>query len=222
MLRCSHVLCTVDDLGEAVQDFTDLGFAVQWGSDPRVAHNALIWFRDGPFIELAHFPQSVGARSDEVLGERLARWVAPGEGWRDLALETDATDLAGARAWLREAAVDVSPVLDGKRIRPDGQEVRYQYLMPLSAGLPFVVSAYDPPQRPEAVTHSNGATGIARLYVTVSPADRRAYDAMAGEDRWLRLEEGATTHVRAVELDGLGAALDPARLHGAVLTRSER
>src|SRR5205085_5346420 len=102
MLRCSHVLCTVDDLGQAVQDFTDLGFTVEWGSDPRRAHNALIWFPEGPFIELAHFPESIDTPADAALGERLARWAAPGEGWRDLALETDSTELGGARAWLRE------------------------------------------------------------------------------------------------------------------------
>ncbi|TMC12765.1 MAG: VOC family protein [Chloroflexi bacterium] len=164
MLRCSHLLCTVHDLGQAVKDFRDLGFTVEWGSDPRRAHNALIWFPEGPFIELAHFPPSVGASADGALGERLARWVAPGEGWRDVALETDATDLAGARTWLEAAGVDVSPVMDGMRVRPDGEEVRYQYLMPHSARLPFVVSAYDPPQRPEAVTHPNGASpaGCAR------------------------------------------------------------
>src|SRR5262249_54346468 len=54
MLRCSHVLCTVDDIARAVADYTELGFTVEWGSDPRQAHNALIWFAEGPFIELAH------------------------------------------------------------------------------------------------------------------------------------------------------------------------
>ena len=221
MLRCSHLLCTVHDLGQAVKDFRDLGFTVEWGSDPRRAHNALIWFPEGPFIELAHFPPSVGASADGALGERLARWVAPGEGWRDVALETDATDLAGARTWLEAAGVDVSPVMDGMRVRPDGEEVRYQYLMPHSARLPFVVSAYDPPQRPEAVTHPNGASRISRVHVTVSLGDRKTYDAMAAGDRWLRPEEGATTEVRAVELAGLRDAFDPGRLHGAVVTRSE-
>ena len=51
---------------------------------------------------------------------------------------------------------------------------------------------------------------------------RKAYDAMAGEDRWLRPEAGAATHLRAVELAGLGDPLDPGHLHGAVVTRSER
>jgi glyoxalase-like protein len=221
MLRCSHVLCTVDDIARAVADYAELGFTVEWGSDPRQAHNALIWFADGPFIELAHIPLSYARRRwDRGMAERIARWTRPDEGWRDVALETDATDLAAAWAALRAAGVDAPAPGRGTRVRPDGQEVRYEYLMPLPAGLPFVVSAYDPPQRPARVAHANGAVGVAAVRMGVAAADRAAYEAIAGADRWLRPEPAAQSGVLKVTLSGLREALDPDRLHGAALSRA--
>jgi len=224
-LRCSHVVCKVDDIGAAVRDFAGAGFSVEWGSDPRRARNALIWFSQGPFIELFEVPPAYGMLRwpftvlyGRAAGERLARWTRSGRGWCDVALETDATDLAPARAALRAAGVNVSRVIEGSRTRPDGQRVRYQLLMPLSARLPFVVSAYDPPQRPQRVVHTNGAQQIARVHLAVSAADRRRYDALAGDDAWLHPEEATETRVLRVELRGLRDELDPSRLHGAVLT----
>ena len=228
MLSCGHVVCRVDDLQAGVRDFTDVGFTVEWGSDPRRASSAFIWFAQGPFIELlapspsfAILRWPMAALYGRAMGERIAHWRRPGEGWLDVALETDTTELASARAALRAAGVRVSKVVSGSRTRPDGERVRYQLLAPLSAGLPFVVSAYDPPQRPARVAHPNGAREIVAVHVAVSAADRRSYDALAGEDRWLHAEEAARSGVRGVRLGGLRDELDPTRLHGAVLTRAE-
>ncbi|MGN9841245.1 VOC family protein [Nonomuraea sp. H19] len=226
MLKCSHILCKVDDIRAAVGDYSSLGFSVEWGSAPERAHNALIWFDDGPFIELFQLPSRFALLRwpfatifGTAAGERLARWARPGEGWRDLAVETEDTELAGVRAALRRKNVRVSRVMKGKRVRPDGGTVRYQFLASSPAELPFVVSAYDPPQRPERVVHPNGARGVARVRMGVSAADRASFDALVGEGRWLSAEPAATTGVLGVELHGLAADLDPRRLHGAVLTR---
>jgi Glyoxalase-like domain len=223
-LRCSHVLCKVDDVRAAVADFQDLGFTVEWGSAPERAHNALIWFEQGPFIELFELPRRasllrwpLSAVFGRAAGERLIRWASGGEGWRDLALEIDDTELAATRSELRSAGVNLSRVIKGRRTRPDGQRLRYQFLTPRPARLPFVVSAYDPPQRPAQVRHPNGALGIARVRFGVCEADRPAFDALIGRDRWLSPEPAERTGVLAVELDGLAAELDAARLHGTVL-----
>ncbi|WKX69038.1 VOC family protein [Streptomyces sp. XD-27] len=229
MLKCSHVLCKVDDLRATVRDYEELGFTVEWGSAPERAHNALIWFAEGPFIELFELPRAfaflrwpLGAVFGAAAGARLARWAGPGEGWRDLALETADTDLAGVRSALRGAGVPVSRVMKGRRTRPDGGPVRYQFLAPRPAALPFVVSAYDPPQRPARIVHPNGARGIARVRMGVAEADRPFYDALIGEDRWLAAEPAARTGVLGVAVAGLESEPDPAKLHGAQLTAATR
>ncbi|MCP3801286.1 VOC family protein [Allokutzneria sp. A3M-2-11 16] len=225
MLRTSHVLCRVDDIHEAVRNFADLGFSVSWGSDPKKAHNALIWFSEGPFIEFFEFPSKlaplrwpVALRFGAGMGKRLHKWSRPGKGWRDLALETDDTDLTTTRAQLATRGVDVSRIFRNGRTRPDGRRVRYQMLAPTLVELPFVVSSYDPPQRPAEVVHPNGATGIAAIRYGVSRAQRPHFDRFVRADRWLRPEPALTTGVIGVQLHGLRAELDPAKLHGTVLT----
>lgn len=211
MLRCSHVLGKVDDISTAVQDFTDLGFTVAWGSAPGHAHNALIWFDSGPFIELFELPSAmrllwpvmVAARG-RTAADRIARWARAAPGWCDVALETESTDLTAARAALRSNGIVVSPVMRGKRTPPGGDPVRYQFLATRPARLPFVVSSYDPPQRPASTMHANGATHIDSVTLGVATADRAPYDRLIGPDPWLRpVPDG--TGVRSVTIAGLAA-----------------
>ncbi|GAA1943606.1 VOC family protein [Kitasatospora viridis] len=233
MLRCSHLVHKVDDIRAAVRDLTELGFTVEYGSDPAKAHNALIWFAAGPFLEFYQLHPAarllrgpMGLAFGRAAGQRLARWAESGEGWRDLALETDALTLDATRADLRAAGLPVSRVIKGCRTRPDGQPVRYQFLAPRPAHLPFVVSAYDPPQRPAQVTHPNGALGISTVRYGVAEADRARFAALIGpDDPWLRTEPAPRTGPLRVELAGLAAELDPEKLHGAAFapatTRTE-
>ncbi|MGW3974354.1 VOC family protein [Streptomyces ardesiacus] len=230
MLRCSHVLCKVDDVGAVVRDYEALGFTVEYGSAPERAHNALLWFEEGPFIEFFRLPPAfrllkwpMAAVNGRAAGERLARWARPGEGWSDLALETADTSLAGVHTALRGGDVHVSRVMNGRRERPDGALVRYQFLATRPARLPFVVSSYDPPQRPAAVHHPNGARRIGRVRFGVSDRDRAAFDKLAAHldpDGPLTVEAAPATGVVAVELEGLNTPLDSAKVHGAALATS--
>jgi hypothetical protein len=232
VLRCSHVLCKVDDVRSVVRDYEELGFTVEWGSAPERAHNALLWFEEGPHIEFFELPPSfrllkwpMGAVYGTAAGERLARWARPGEGWRDLALETDDTALGGVHTTLRTGGVPVSRVMKGRRTRPDGDRVRYEFLAARPARLPFVVSAYDPPQRPAVVHHPNGARHITRIRLGVADHDRGVFDALAAhirQDGPLAVEPAPSTGVLGVEVDGLTGQLDAVKLHGAVLTAPVR
>ncbi|MEU6665608.1 VOC family protein [Streptomyces sp. NPDC046727] len=232
MLRCSHVLCKVDDVRSVVRDYESLGFTVEYGSAPERAHNALLWFEEGPFIEFFQLPPvfrlakwPMAAVHGRAAGHLLAHWSRPGQGWRDLALETDDTSLDRVHSVLRGSGVGVSRVMKGGRTRPDGNRVRYQFLATRPARLPFVVSAYDPPQRPAAVHHPNGARRIARVRMGVSEHDRAAYDTLAAhleQDGPLTVQTSPATGVLSVELDGVTGRLDPALLHGAVLTAPAR
>lgn len=225
MLRCSHVLCKVDDIHAAARDYRDLGFTVELGAAEQKAHNALIWFEDGPFIELFELSPRFsllrwpfGLAFGAAAGDRLARWAKPGEGWRDLAVETDDLQLHAVRSDLRAAGISVSRVMKGKRTKQEGQPVRYQFLAARPVDLPFVVSAYDPPQKPKSIAHANGANGISRVRVGVVGRDRAAFQAIADTSRWFAIEQADQTGVLGVELDGLTAELDPGKLHGAILS----
>lgn len=237
MLKCSHILCRVDDIAEVVRNYEALGFSVQWGSAPERALNALIWFEEGPFIELFEVPKSLtflipplGLFFGRAAGRRWAYWGKSEEGWCDVALEPDeravvqgqsnigrVEQLAAIRQSLREAGLATSRLIHGSRTRPDRSKVKYSLFTTEPLGLPFVVSVYDPPQRPETIRHCNGATGIEWVRMGVAAEHMSAMKLLADGDRWLRFADAPQTKVLAVGLSGLNDVLDASRMHGAVL-----
>ena len=61
-MKLSHILYKVNTLEEGVEAFRKKGFHVEYGSRDR-PHNALIYFSEGPYIELlAKAPISSFAR----------------------------------------------------------------------------------------------------------------------------------------------------------------
>lgn len=173
-LRLSHILYRVDDLPTAVRDYEKLGFTVEWGSDPDSAHNALIRFPCGPFLELLTVPapDPVDPQAPGVTG-RLARWAA-GHGWIDLAVETDEPHLGEVHAEVRSRGIECTDPLRYRRSRADGVELSWWIFAPVDPTLPFVMSAYSPPQPPpsDGGSHPNGATGIARVVIGAVDPDR--------------------------------------------------
>ena len=50
-MKVSHVLYKANDLESAIIKFQNMGFKVEYGSKNK-PHNALIYFSEGPYIEL--------------------------------------------------------------------------------------------------------------------------------------------------------------------------
>jgi|GEM_PF-1169542 len=242
MLKCSHILCKVNRIADAVRDFQKLGFNVTWGSDPARAHNALLWFERGPFVELFQIPRAaaylrhpLGWFYGQAAGSRWHSWSEADKGWCDVALEPVRNALperSGAEAnrqelqRVREEAerlgIAASRIMNGKRVRPDGQIVKYSLFVPKPAGLPFVVSHYDPPQRPDRIAHPNGASGIAWVRYGVPEAGASHLRKLASGDEWLIAETSENSGVIEVGVHGLRERLDPALAHGALMVPADR
>lgn len=235
MLKCSHILCKVTNLPEVVRHYESLGFSMEWGSAPEKACNALLWFEEGPFIEFFQIPkvfEYVGVPLGLVYGQAARRrwfhWAAAPEGWCDVAMEpaeeaeeNTARAFGQLRAAVVEAGISTSRVIKGKRTRRDGSKVRYRFFAPDPVGLPFVVSAYDPPQRPERVVHPNGATCVAYVNVGVSEKHRSAFETLSKGDTRIKIKPSPQTRVVEVGLSGLSSPLDHTQLHGAVFEAAE-
>ncbi|MEM7800146.1 MAG: VOC family protein, partial [Chloroflexota bacterium] len=52
-MKLGHILLKVDDLDEAVKEYTEKGFTVEYGKKKN-PYNALIYFAEGPYLELFH------------------------------------------------------------------------------------------------------------------------------------------------------------------------
>ena len=98
MIRLSHVIYKADNLNQSVEDFKKKGFVVEFGSKV-TPHNALIYFSEGPYIEiiqkapistfLKFILKLIGKRS---LAKRFERWDKAKKGFFEICFENHNTD----------------------------------------------------------------------------------------------------------------------------------
>lgn len=224
--HAGHVLVKVAALHDAVRDFRELGFTVDYATAPEKAHNAHVWFASGPFLELFELPAQaarlrplIALRYGSAMADRVARWARTDtEGFCDLAIETDTTDLRADLRALNRAGGRLGRRIRSSRVRPDGERVRYEFAMAGPSRAPFVVSAYDPPQRPPSTAHPNGAHAVTGITLGVAAEEAAVTDAIVGPgDHLLLRKPAARTGVMSITVGGLDRAPDPALLHGAVV-----
>ena len=164
-LALDHVVILVTELEAAIADYTALGFTVQRGGTHAdgATHNALIGLADGSYLELIAFLDKVPAH----------RWAAPAarghEGFIDFALLPASVGAAIDAA--RARGLDYQGPVDGGRLRPDGQRLRWQIGTPPTRELPFLCGDITPRalrvREGEVREHANGAAGVAALTVVV-------------------------------------------------------
>ncbi len=175
-----HVVILVNELEQAIADYTALGFSVVRGGDHPggVTHNALVAFADGAYLELIAFRQPDQEHRWWLKGQR------GGEGLVDYALLPGdiAQDVAGAQA----RGLDLEGPNPGGRVRPDGERIEWQTARAAASDLPFLCGDITPRSLrvPEGAArqHANGALGVAALTIAVADLDASAarYRALLG------------------------------------------
>ena len=93
-LYISHVLYKVNDLNKSVNEFIKEGFHVEFGSKKN-PHNALIYFSEGPYIELIKAPpvskfskMLLKLMGKQKLVDRFNNWENSKPGYFEICLET--------------------------------------------------------------------------------------------------------------------------------------
>lgn len=220
--QCSHVLLWVKDIHQAVRDFRELGFTVNYATEEKKAQHAHIWFEQGAIIELLTSPKNaryfkwmIDIFAGRGAGKRMIRWSEEGEGFCDVALISSEFD--NDLASLNQAGIKTGRVVPWKRTKPNGDQVSFRFVYPRSDRLPFLVSPYEPSQYPPKVEHANGATGIAKVELQVSEQDWHQVQQLINNDAVFSVTKGAITKIKAVKLDGLNTSLDKSLLHGGVI-----
>ena len=235
MLKCAHVICKVNNIKQAVIDFQKLGFSVEWGSNPQKADNALIWFNEGPFIELFEeksfyykFSRMISIFCGSAAGNKLRKWYLMKEGWCDVAGEDinnnenmiedeklNCKELDDLRKKIRRIGLDTSKVIKGNRKKPNGKIVRYSifYLSPVE--YPFVVSKYDSLQRPSIIVHQNGALEIEKIIISVPQKMIKKYIQLFGNDSRIEIRKGNLFEISNVLIKGISCDLNKNLMHGA-------
>jgi catechol 2,3-dioxygenase-like lactoylglutathione lyase family enzyme len=183
-LPLDHAVIAVPDLAQARARYEALGFHVLAGGEHpgRTSHNALVVFADGAYLELI-------AWRGPAPQERWWRTLqAHGEGPVDFALLPADTAQALAAAQARGLHTLHGPV-DGGRVRPDGERLRWSTARHETPDVPFLCGDITPrrlrvPDGTADRTHPNGATGVAAITVAVHDLRQSLarYRALLGPD----------------------------------------
>lgn len=203
-LRLDHLVIAVLDLARAVEDYRALGFTVQHGGrhPGRTSHNALVVFEDDAYLELIAWTEP---GTDERWYDVLAKH---GEGLTDFALVPD--DVPGAVADAKARGLALNGPFDGGRLRPDGQQVKWQHARQTTFDLPFLCGDVTPRELRvplgDCRRHANGAAGIASVEVAVFNIEvsLARYAALLGIDE--------TDAPAPVALPELGVQVAPVRI----------
>ena len=164
-MKLSHLIYRGRTLDEAVQQFRELGFHVEYGSKHN-PQNALIYFSHGPYIELlAHAPLSPLAKfalrfiaKGKVL-ERLQSWGEGPEGFFEICLENYEDDFRNEESILKRHGEKYF-ITKSKRLDEQDRLLTWKLLFPLNLKLPFLMTYFNVDPKPKDFIHPNGTKAI--------------------------------------------------------------
>jgi len=193
--RIDHVMICAPDLPQGIEQYRKLGFNIHpGGTHPgRGTHNAIAFLQDD-YVELlairdqAEQLAAAGRPANQDAG--LVDFIAAGGGIRYIVLQCD--DLTAEVAAMRSRGVDVSDPIDGSRLTPAGQQLRWKAAVP-GPGNPlpvFFIQHLTPigerrNQVPLAGNHPNGVYTLERVYIVTrdAEADAETYAKVLGLPR---------------------------------------
>ena len=183
-LAFDHVVIYVPNLEQAIQQFTDLGFTVQFGGEHEHTVNALIVFNDQFYIELLSLKPTwrrpfllLAARLGVIsfiancktdISWRLLPWVTMPYGPIDWCLRSD--NIARVLQRLKPTAIPLLKCQSYERIRPDGQQLKWLLGGAKNTDLPYLIQDSTPvslriPLGSHAV-HANGAKCLRKIKIS--------------------------------------------------------
>jgi len=170
-LRFDHAIIYGDQLESLISDFETLGFTVlRGGEHPDMGtHNALIIFQNNTYIELL---APIPGRTQQGFPGRLGE-----QGFAGYCLRADSLEMDLRPASAR--GVGISPLIEGGRTRPDGQQVKWRLATIHGLSSPFFIEDLTEtrlrvPQEEAVNRHVNGAVGLDRMTVLVADVSNAA------------------------------------------------
>lgn len=180
-LPLDHVVIVVPDLMKSVALFKSQGFHVDLGGRNGPTHNALIFFKDGKYIELISLrstfvrlavkvlstlkPVLFFRDNEQSINARFMNWFGGKSGLKDWCVRSN--NIQETASALREHDHLTTKVEEFKRVRPDGQVAKWLLTGPTSRSLPFIIEDISPTRVRvpflESCNHANGVTGISSL-----------------------------------------------------------
>lgn len=167
-MKVSHVLYKVNNLQDSVTKFQNMGFKVEFGSKNK-PHNALIYFSEGPYIELlnkAPVPFYISLVL-KLLGKgkvakRFKYWKSVEEGFFGLCLENYEVDFKREEDILIKHGQKYF-ITKSSRRDPLNRILKWNLLFPYELKLPFLMTYFNINPKPKNLIHPNGVKKIKRI-----------------------------------------------------------
>ncbi|MBP2622831.1 VOC family protein [Streptococcus oricebi] len=172
-MRSGHVIYKVDDLDQAVKEWRDKGFVVEYGRTENPI-NALIYFSEGAYIELLQttgMPKIIQLIAKFFKPKNLEKflyWENCPEGWCAFCIEKDCGDLEKEIAYLKENKIDGFYLKKGKREDTHGRTLNYKCFFTQGLDFPFLMSYFDVDPKPKDFVHPNGKRKIGHIKYYIS------------------------------------------------------
>ena len=167
-MKVSHVLYKTNNLEECVVKFKNMGFEVEFGSKTN-PHNALIYFSEGPYIELlkkAPVPFYINLLLRVVnkgkVTDRFKYWKTVEEGFFGLCLENYETDFKEEEKILIKNQQNYF-ITKSSRIDNLNRILKWKLLFPYELKLPFLMTYFNIDPKPKNFVHPNGIKRIKRI-----------------------------------------------------------
>lgn len=201
-MKLGHLILKVPQLDQAIQEQRKKGFTVEYGraKNPR---NALIYFPEGPYIELLSGSGMPGAAKTLLLlfgkrafVERFSRLDICEPGYQELVLETCETSLHKERVLLRNQRIK-SCEAPMRRTDIRGTNLRFRIASPTALDIPLLMTRFSTDPRPMNLVHPNGIRRINHVIYGANPTHFPLIKQLC-DDENLELTEGSDIKVEFV------------------------
>lgn len=214
-MRIGHLIYKVSSLDQAVKEWRDRGFTVEYGR-LRKPYNAVVYFSEGPYIELlatTGMPKPIRwlfrlARRGSFV-DRLEYWESHEPGWCGICLEKDPGALTPEITTLKQAGINGLYLQSLQRRDIHGRELRYSCFFPDDITMPFIMSDFTPNPRPQNYIHPNGIERIASISMVVKEDHTPLMDLLNENTQIVRITAGDSTAIKDITYQQ--AALEPIR-----------
>ncbi|MGP1507602.1 MAG: VOC family protein [Sphaerochaeta sp.] len=205
-MKLSHIILKVEQLDKAVQEYREKGFAVEYGRKKNPI-NALIYFSNGPYIELLDGTRMPGAAKAAmrffgkgVVIDRLQRLDDCAPGYCELALENYETKLNSEIAILQRHGIKSCKVPSRRRADTHGRDLRFRLAFPEALDIPFLMTYFSVDPKPVNFVHPNGILEVGKVVYGTDPS-RFAVIRELCDDKRLELAEGSGIRVEFIKSD---------------------
>ena len=167
-MKVSHVLYKTNNLEASFKEFEKLGYKVVNGSKKK-PHNALIYFSEGPYIELLEkAPVSSFLKAiSRLLGkgkvvDRFNSWENSTEGFFEICLENNTTNFKKEEKILAKFGEDYF-ITNSKRIDVSNRVLKWKLLFPNQIKIPFLMTQFNINPKPKNFVHPNKIKRIKQI-----------------------------------------------------------